>query len=75
MADPGITRRLRGITGVASVNLVGAIERELVVEIRPRDLQASRRQRRPGGAGAAVAEPGRRRWAGSKASSTSGRSA
>ena len=41
MADPGITRKLRGITGVATVNLSGAIERELVVEIRPRDLQAA----------------------------------
>jgi HAE1 family hydrophobic/amphiphilic exporter-1 len=41
MADPDITRRLRGIPGVASVDLVGGIERELVVEIRPRDLQAS----------------------------------
>ena len=40
MADPEITRHLRSISGVASVNLVGAIERELVVEIRPRDLQA-----------------------------------
>jgi HAE1 family hydrophobic/amphiphilic exporter-1 len=41
IADPDITRRLRGISGVASVDLVGAIERELVVEIRPRDLQAA----------------------------------
>jgi HAE1 family hydrophobic/amphiphilic exporter-1 len=41
IADPDITRRLRGIPGVASVDLVGGIERELVVEIRPRDLQAS----------------------------------
>ena len=41
MADPDITRRLRGIPGVASVDLVGGIERELVVEIRPRDLQAA----------------------------------
>ena len=41
IVDPGITRKLRGITGVASVNLSGAIERELVVEIRPRDLQAA----------------------------------
>ncbi|HLG60144.1 MAG TPA: efflux RND transporter permease subunit [Vicinamibacterales bacterium] len=41
IVDPGITRRLRAITGVASVNLLGAIERELVVEIRPRDLQAA----------------------------------
>jgi HAE1 family hydrophobic/amphiphilic exporter-1 len=41
IADPDITRRLRAISGVASVDLVGAIERELVVEIRPRDLQAT----------------------------------
>jgi hydrophobic/amphiphilic exporter-1 (mainly G- bacteria), HAE1 family len=41
IADPDITRRFRAIAGVASVNLVGAIERELVVEIRPRDLQAT----------------------------------
>jgi HAE1 family hydrophobic/amphiphilic exporter-1 len=41
MADPEITRRLRSISGVASVDLVGGIDRELVVEIRPRDLQAS----------------------------------
>src|SRR6185436_19183887 len=41
MFDPGITRRLRAIPGVASVNLKGAIQRELVVEIRPRALQAS----------------------------------
>src|SRR5687768_8124860 len=41
LADPDITRRLRGIPGVAQVDLVGGIERELVVEIRPRDLQAS----------------------------------
>src|SRR5215204_5143637 len=41
IADPEITRRFRGIPGVASVDLAGGIERELVVEIRPRDLQAS----------------------------------
>ena len=41
LADPDITRRFRGIQGVASVDLAGGIERELVVEIRPRDLQAS----------------------------------
>jgi HAE1 family hydrophobic/amphiphilic exporter-1 len=41
IVDPGITRKLRGIAGVASVDLSGAIERELVVEIRPRDLQAA----------------------------------
>jgi HAE1 family hydrophobic/amphiphilic exporter-1 len=41
LADPDITRRLRGIPGVAQVDVVGGIERELTVEIRPRDLQAS----------------------------------
>jgi hydrophobe/amphiphile efflux-1 (HAE1) family protein len=41
MADPDITRRLRGITGVAQVNVVGGVDREMVVELRPRDLQAA----------------------------------
>jgi HAE1 family hydrophobic/amphiphilic exporter-1 len=41
MADPGLTRRLRGISGVAQVDLAGGVEREMVVEIRPHDLQAS----------------------------------
>jgi HAE1 family hydrophobic/amphiphilic exporter-1 len=41
MIDPDITRRLRGIPGVAEVDLVGGIERELVVEIDPRALQAA----------------------------------
>ena len=41
MADPAITRQFRGLQGVASVDLTGGIERELVVEIRPRDLQAA----------------------------------
>jgi hydrophobe/amphiphile efflux-1 (HAE1) family protein len=41
LTDPDITRRLRGIAGVAQVNIVGGVQRELVVEIRPRDLQAS----------------------------------
>ena len=41
LADPDITRHLRAISGVATVDLIGAIERELVVEIRPRDLQAA----------------------------------
>jgi HAE1 family hydrophobic/amphiphilic exporter-1 len=39
LVDPDITRQLRGITGVATVSLTGAVERELVVEIRPKDLQ------------------------------------
>ncbi len=41
LADPEITRRLRGISGVAQVTLVGGVQRELVVELRPRDLQVS----------------------------------
>ncbi|MGE0592852.1 MAG: efflux RND transporter permease subunit [Vicinamibacterales bacterium] len=41
LADPDLTRRLRGITGVADVTVVGGVERELSVDIRPRDLQAS----------------------------------
>ncbi len=41
MVDPDITRKLRGISGVAQVDLVGGIERELVVELRPRALQGS----------------------------------
>jgi HAE1 family hydrophobic/amphiphilic exporter-1 len=41
LADPEITRRLRGIPGVAEVQVIGGIERELTVELRPRDLQAA----------------------------------
>jgi HAE1 family hydrophobic/amphiphilic exporter-1 len=41
IADPEITRRLRGIPGVAQVNLQGGVQREMVIELRPRDLQAS----------------------------------
>ncbi|MBA2571454.1 MAG: efflux RND transporter permease subunit, partial [Gemmatimonadetes bacterium] len=41
IADPGLTRQLRGINGVAQVNVVGALERELTVELRPDALQAA----------------------------------
>ena len=41
LADPGITRELRGIQGVGEVNVVGAVERELTVEVRPDRLQAA----------------------------------
>jgi HAE1 family hydrophobic/amphiphilic exporter-1 len=61
MADPDITRRLRSISGVAEVNLVGGIQRELVVEIRPQALQASgisiAQVGRAGGVGARPREP------------------
>src|SRR4029453_1328360 len=38
--DPGVTRQLRGIKGVAEVRVVGGIERELTVELDPQGLQA-----------------------------------
>ena len=41
LVDPGISRELRGLPGIAEVNIVGGIERELAVELRPRALQAS----------------------------------
>ena len=41
IADPDITRQLRGLRGIAEVNVVGGIERELTVELRPQALQAS----------------------------------
>jgi HAE1 family hydrophobic/amphiphilic exporter-1 len=42
IVDPDITRKLRGIAGVAQVDVVGGIERELVVEIRPQAMQAAK---------------------------------
>lgn len=41
LADPGIVRRLRGLPGVAQATVVGGIERELTVELRPSALQAT----------------------------------
>jgi hydrophobe/amphiphile efflux-1 (HAE1) family protein len=41
IVDPGIVRQLRGIPGVASVQVVGGRARELSVELRPQALQAS----------------------------------
>ena len=42
LADPDITRELRGLPGIAEVNVVGGVERELTVQLRPTALQASR---------------------------------
>jgi HAE1 family hydrophobic/amphiphilic exporter-1 len=39
--DPGITRELRGLSGVAEVIVSGKVERELTVQLRPSDLQAA----------------------------------
>jgi HAE1 family hydrophobic/amphiphilic exporter-1 len=41
LADPGITRRLRGLAGVAQVRVVGNLDREISIEVRPADLQAA----------------------------------
>ncbi|HEX5869330.1 MAG TPA: efflux RND transporter permease subunit, partial [Longimicrobium sp.] len=41
IADPGITRVLRGIPGVAEVQVAGGVERELSVEVDPSRLQAA----------------------------------
>ncbi len=41
LADPGITKELRGIAGVAEATVVGGVERELTVEIKPDAMQAA----------------------------------
>jgi HAE1 family hydrophobic/amphiphilic exporter-1 len=41
LADPTMTGQLRGIPGVADVTVLGGIERELTVELRPDALQAA----------------------------------
>src|SRR6478672_8314144 len=41
LADPGVTRSLRAIPGVAQVSVVGGIEREMTVEVQPAALEAA----------------------------------
>ena len=41
LVDPAITRELRSIAGVAQATVVGNIERELTVELKPSALQAA----------------------------------
>jgi HAE1 family hydrophobic/amphiphilic exporter-1 len=41
LADPGITKVLRGINGVAQVRLSGNINREIQLNVRPHDLAAA----------------------------------
>ncbi len=41
IADPGVTRVLRSIPGVAEAAVVGGVERELTVEIRPQAMEAA----------------------------------
>ena len=41
LADPGITRRIRSLGGVGSVDISGANTREMSVDLRPESLQAA----------------------------------
>ena len=41
LADPDILRTLRSVPGVAEASLVGDVQRELSVDVRPADLQAA----------------------------------
>src|SRR5687767_1269552 len=41
VADPLITREMRTVAGVAQVDLIGKVERELTVQLKPEALQAS----------------------------------
>ncbi len=41
IADPGVTRELRAIAGVAKVDVTGGVKREMMVELRPGALQAN----------------------------------
>ena len=41
LADPGITKELRGISGVAEAIVVGGVLRELTVELKPQAMQAA----------------------------------
>jgi len=41
MADPTITSALKGISGVAQVNIVGEVKREMTVRLKPQALQAA----------------------------------
>ncbi|MDP4200060.1 MAG: efflux RND transporter permease subunit [Bacteroidota bacterium] len=41
MADPGITKEIRAINGVAQVTVSGAVNREISVNVRPADLEAN----------------------------------
>jgi HAE1 family hydrophobic/amphiphilic exporter-1 len=41
LADPGITKELRTINGVAQVTVAGAVNREIAVNLRPDALQAN----------------------------------
>jgi HAE1 family hydrophobic/amphiphilic exporter-1 len=41
LADPGMTKEMRSIPGVAEASVVGGVERELTVEIKPEAMQSA----------------------------------
>ncbi|MFL5481432.1 MAG: efflux RND transporter permease subunit [Gemmatimonadaceae bacterium] len=41
LADPGITAKLKGIPGVAQVQVVGGVKREMTIQLKPEALQAA----------------------------------
>src|SRR3954462_10940809 len=41
LADPDITSKLRGISGIAQVQLVGGVKREMTIQLKPQALQAA----------------------------------
>jgi hydrophobic/amphiphilic exporter-1 (mainly G- bacteria), HAE1 family len=41
LADPGITKELRSINGVAQVSVSGGVDRTIAVNVRPADLEAA----------------------------------
>src|SRR5712671_5929010 len=41
LADPDITSKLRGVPGIAQVQLVGGVKREMTIQLRPEALQAA----------------------------------
>ncbi|HEV7387880.1 MAG TPA: efflux RND transporter permease subunit, partial [Gemmatimonadaceae bacterium] len=41
LADPDITSKLKGIPGVAQVQVVGGVKREMTIQLRPEALQAA----------------------------------
>jgi hydrophobic/amphiphilic exporter-1 (mainly G- bacteria), HAE1 family len=41
LADPGITSKLKGIPGVAQVQVVGGVKREMTIQLKPDALQAA----------------------------------
>ena len=41
LAEPGVTRELRSIPGIAQVEVIGKVEAEMTVQLEPRALQAA----------------------------------